>query len=103
MRASGRLKVSVEQTFPLEQAAQALALDITLVRALGGGVGGTLLELRKTVEDLDLVLELFGGSLGLAQDFGGVMAKQQRMAVLTIACLRVLSGGALRCCAFGGA
>jgi len=27
------------------------------------------------------------GSVGLAQDFSGVMAKQQRMAVLTVACV----------------
>ena len=32
-------------------------------------------------------VRVFGGSLGLAQDFGGVMAKQQRMAVLTVACV----------------
>ena len=32
-------------------------------------------------------VRVFGGALGLAQDFGGVMAKQQRMAVLTIACV----------------
>jgi phosphatidylglycerophosphate synthase len=29
----------------------------------------------------------FGGALGLAQDFGGVMAKQRRMAALTVALL----------------
>lgn len=32
-------------------------------------------------------VRVFGGSLGLAQDFGGVMAKQQRMAVMTVACV----------------
>ncbi len=32
-------------------------------------------------------VRVFGGSLGLAQDFSGIMAKQQRMAVLTIACI----------------
>lgn len=31
-------------------------------------------------------VRVFGGALGLAQDFSGVMAKQQRMAVLTVAC-----------------
>jgi len=30
---------------------------------------------------------VFGGSLGFAQDFRGPFAKQQRMAVLTVACL----------------
>jgi hypothetical protein len=30
---------------------------------------------------------VFGGSLGFAQDFRGPFAKQQRMAVLTIACV----------------
>jgi len=32
-------------------------------------------------------VRVFGGSLGLAQDFSGIMAKQQRMAVLTVACV----------------
>ncbi len=32
-------------------------------------------------------VRVFGGSAGLAQDFCGPMAKQQRMATLTIACL----------------
>jgi len=32
-------------------------------------------------------VRVFGGCVGLAQDFGGLMAKQQRMAVLTLACV----------------
>ena len=32
-------------------------------------------------------IRVFGGSVGLSQDFCGPMAKQQRMAVLTGACL----------------
>jgi phosphatidylglycerophosphate synthase len=32
-------------------------------------------------------VRVFGGSLGLAQDFRGPLAKAQRMAVLTVACL----------------
>jgi phosphatidylglycerophosphate synthase len=32
---------------------------------------------------LTAYVRVFGGSLGLAQDFGGVMAKQRRMAALT--------------------
>lgn len=32
-------------------------------------------------------IRVFGGSLGLAQSFAGPMAKQHRMAVLTVACL----------------
>jgi len=32
-------------------------------------------------------VRVFGGSVGLVQDFSGVMAKQQRMAVLTVACI----------------
>jgi phosphatidylglycerophosphate synthase len=34
---------------------------------------------------LTAYVRVFGGSLGLAQDFGGVMAKQRRMAALTVA------------------
>jgi phosphatidylglycerophosphate synthase len=36
---------------------------------------------------LTAYIRVFGGSLGLAQDFRGPMAKQQRMAVLTVACV----------------
>ncbi len=36
---------------------------------------------------LTAYVRVFGGSLGLAQDFRGPMAKQQRMAVLTLACI----------------
>ena len=34
---------------------------------------------------LTAYVRVFGGSLGLAQDFSGVMAKQRRMALLTVA------------------
>ena len=40
---------------------------------------------------LTAYIRVFGGSVGLAQDFCGPMAKQQRMAVLTGAC--ILSAG----------
>jgi CDP-diacylglycerol--glycerol-3-phosphate 3-phosphatidyltransferase len=36
---------------------------------------------------LTAYIRVFGGSLGLAQDFRGPMAKQQRMAALTLACV----------------
>ena len=36
---------------------------------------------------LTAYVRVFGGTLGLAQDFRGPMAKQHRMATLTIACL----------------
>ena len=36
---------------------------------------------------LTAYIRVFGGSLGFAQDFRGPFAKQQRMAVLTIACV----------------
>lgn len=36
---------------------------------------------------LTAYVRVFGGSLGFAQDFRGPLAKQQRMAVLTVACL----------------
>jgi len=36
---------------------------------------------------LTAYVRVFGGSLGLPQDFRGPMAKQQRMAVLTLACV----------------
>lgn len=36
---------------------------------------------------LTAYIRVFGGSLGLPQDFRGPMAKQHRMAVITVACL----------------
>jgi phosphatidylglycerophosphate synthase len=36
---------------------------------------------------LTAYVRVFGGSIGLAQDFRGPMAKQHRMAVMTIACI----------------
>jgi hypothetical protein len=36
-------------------------------------------------------IRVFGGALGFALDFRGPMAKQHRMAVLTVGCLLVLS------------
>jgi len=36
---------------------------------------------------LTAYVRLFGGSVGLKQDFGGPMAKQHRMAMMTAACL----------------
>lgn len=35
-------------------------------------------------------VRVFGGSLGLAQDFRGPVAKQQRMAIMTIGCLAAI-------------
>jgi phosphatidylglycerophosphate synthase len=40
-----------------------------------------------TVSVLTAYIRVFGGSAGLPQDFCGPMAKQQRMATLTVACL----------------
>jgi hypothetical protein len=36
---------------------------------------------------LTAYVRVFGGSLGLTQDFRGPMAKQHRMAVMTVACI----------------
>ena len=47
---------------------------------------------------LTAYVRVFGGSLGFAQDFRGPLAKQQRMAVLTVACV-VGAGGTLACAA----
>ncbi len=35
---------------------------------------------------------MLGGALGLKQDFGGIMAKPQRMAVMTVACIAAAAG-----------
>lgn len=44
---------------------------------------------------LTAYVRLAGGALGLAQDFRGPMAKQHRMAVLTLACLLALAEATL--------
>lgn len=40
---------------------------------------------------LTAYVRVFGGALGLAQDFRGPMAKQHRMAVMTLACLAAIA------------
>jgi phosphatidylglycerophosphate synthase len=62
--------------------------DSLLIVALGYAAGmpwlgwfGALLAIGTAY------VRVFGGSVGLVQDFGGLMAKQQRMAVLTLACV----------------
>jgi phosphatidylglycerophosphate synthase len=49
------------------------------------------------VAALTAYVRVFGGALGLPQDFRGPMAKQHRMAVLTLACL----GGATESVMYG--
>ena len=40
-------------------------------------------------------IRVMGGALGLAQDFGGPMAKPHRMALMTAACLLAIAEGAI--------
>jgi phosphatidylglycerophosphate synthase len=62
--------------------------DSLLIVALGHAAGLPWLGwLGALLAALTAYVRLAGGSLGLAQDFRGPMAKQHRMAVLTAACL----------------
>ena len=62
--------------------------DSLLIVALGYACGDAWLGwLGALLAALTAYVRVFGGSLGFAQDFGGIMAKQQRMATLTIACV----------------
>jgi phosphatidylglycerophosphate synthase len=62
--------------------------DSLLIVALGYCVGWPALGwFGALAAALTAYIRVFGGSLGLAQDFRGPMAKQQRMAVLTVACV----------------
>ena len=62
--------------------------DSLLIVALGYACGSTCLGwLGALAAALTAYVRLAGGSLGLPQDFRGPMAKQHRMAVLTVACL----------------
>ena len=62
--------------------------DSLLIVALGYACGAPWLGwLGALAAALTAYVRLAGGSLGLAQDFRGPMAKQHRMALLTAACL----------------
>jgi phosphatidylglycerophosphate synthase len=62
--------------------------DSLLIVALGYCVGHPALGwFGALVAALTAYIRVFGGSLGFAQDFRGPMAKQQRMAALTLACI----------------
>lgn len=62
--------------------------DSLLLVGLGYAVGcGWLGWLTALLAAFTAYIRVFGGSLGFAQSFAGPFAKQQRMAVLTAACL----------------
>ncbi|HEY2345364.1 MAG TPA: CDP-alcohol phosphatidyltransferase family protein [Xanthomonadaceae bacterium] len=62
--------------------------DSLLIVALGYSCGMPWLGwLGALLAALTAYVRVFGGSLGFAQDFRGPFAKQQRMAVLTVACV----------------
>lgn len=62
--------------------------DSILVVALGYAIAMPWLGwLGALAAALTAYVRVFGGSIGLAQDFRGPMAKQHRMAVMTIACI----------------
>ncbi len=62
--------------------------DSLLIVALGYAVGWPALGwLGALAAALTAYVRVFGGALGQPQDFRGPMAKQQRMAVLTAACV----------------
>ena len=62
--------------------------DSLLIIALGYAAGVPWLGwLGALLAALTAYVRLAGGSLGLKQDFRGPMAKQHRMAVLTVACI----------------
>ncbi len=62
--------------------------DSVLIVALGYAVQTAWLGwLGALLAALTAYVRVFGGALGLAQDFRGPLAKQQRMAVLTAGCV----------------
>ena len=62
--------------------------DSLLIVAAGYACGYAWLGwLGALLAALTAYVRVFGGSLGFAQDFRGPLAKQQRMAVLTVACV----------------
>lgn len=66
--------------------------DSLLIVGLGHAAGLPWLGwLGALLAALTAYVRVSGGSLGLAQDFRGPMAKQHRMAVLTVACLAAVA------------
>jgi phosphatidylglycerophosphate synthase len=62
--------------------------DSIFIVALGYAIDAPWLGwLGALAAALTAYVRVFGGAIGLAQDFRGPMAKQHRMAVLTIACI----------------
>ncbi len=62
--------------------------DTLLIVAAGYAAGAPWLGWLGAVFAIGTAyVRVFGGSLGLAQDFSGIMAKQQRMAILTVGCV----------------
>ena len=62
--------------------------DSVLIVALGYAAGYSALGwFGALAAALTAYVRVFGGSLGLPQDFRGPMAKQHRMAVMTLGCL----------------
>lgn len=62
--------------------------DSVLIIALGYAIGWSSIGwLGALLAALTAYIRVFGGSLGLTQNFDGPMAKQHRMAVMTLACL----------------
>jgi len=64
-----------------------IADSLLIVAAGYAGAQPWLGWLGALLAALTAYVRVFGGSLGLTQDFRGPLAKQQRMAALTIACL----------------
>ncbi len=74
--------------------------DILILVAAGYALpwpawGGALGWAAATLAVLTAYVRLLGRALGLPQDFCGPMAKQHRMAVLTVACLGSIAEGLL--------
>jgi len=70
------------------------AADTLLLVALGYAAGAPALGWAAGLLAIGTAyVRLLGGALGQAQDFSGIMAKPQRMAVLTIGLLAVPLGG----------
>lgn len=66
--------------------------DTLLLLALGSSAGYTGVGCLAALLALATAyVRLLGGSLGLAQDFRGPMAKQHRMAVMTLGCLMAIA------------
>ena len=81
--------IGIRQNYPYfdEKEGKVITLELALNRCREANGEPAFSYVRDEMAALTAYIRVLGGSLGLAQDFRGPMAKPHRMAVLTIGCI----------------